>query len=72
LEIRLDTNVKLLFERVHSNLLNVQLWVPGTDRYGHGWLLRGSKLLADEDLQRFLDGLTTCQEEPEPPLPPAA
>jgi hypothetical protein len=44
--------------------------VPGTDRYGHGWLLRGSKLLADDELRDFLDGLTAGQEQPE--LPPAA
>jgi len=72
LELKLDTNAKLSFEWVHEGLLNVQLWMPGTDRYGHGWLLKGSALLDGQDLRRFLDSLAGGPEAPEPELPPAA
>ena len=69
MEITLHDHSRLVFTWVRPGLLNVELYQPGTLKDGHGLLLRGSRLLADEELEQFIAAITGTQE---PELRPAA
>ena len=69
MEIKLNDNSRLVFTRVHSGLLNVELWRPGGDRSGHGWFLRGSTQLTGEDLEQFVAAIVGPQEPELLPIP---
>jgi len=69
MEIRLNDNSRLVFNWVHSNLLNVELWKPGNRRDGHGWLLQSSTQLTGEELDAFVSAIAGTRE---PELLPAA
>lgn len=63
MELKLHDNSKLAFTWIKPDLLNVELWKPGHLKDGHGWLLRGSALLAGKKVEQFLDFLTTKRKE---------
>ena len=63
MEIKLDNNGLLQADWIKPGLLRLQIFSPGADRSGHGYLLRHAGLLEGEELQQFLDSLTPEQKE---------
>jgi hypothetical protein len=56
-ELPLDDRSKLTFALTQGGSLSIQCWRPGSDRYGHGFLLAGSTLLSGGELTEFMSEL---------------
>ena len=55
-ELKLDDNSKLLFIPVQHGLA-VQVWRQGQARDGHGYLLAGSGMLSEPEMDRLIDSM---------------
>jgi hypothetical protein len=64
MEITLHDHSRLVFTWARPGLLNVELYQPSTLRDGHGLILKGSQLLAGEELEHFIAVIAGPQESP--------
>jgi hypothetical protein len=56
-ELQLDDNSKLLFIPLQSGSIAVQCWRPGQARDGQGFLLSGSAMLSETEMDRLVDSM---------------
>jgi hypothetical protein len=56
-EVLLDDNSKVLFLPLHAGGFALQVWRAGMARDGHGFLLSGSALLGEDDIDQLIDAL---------------
>jgi hypothetical protein len=56
-ELKLDDNSKILFIPLQSGSVAVQCWRPGQARDNHGYLLAGSGMLSETEMDRLIDSM---------------
>jgi hypothetical protein len=56
--LQLSGKSRLTFTWAQPGLLSIELWGPGTDRYGHGMMLKEACMLSGDELTSFLAGLS--------------